>query len=189
MDKISPNFDQSFVRKLYFGGFGIQSTRISWWFLILIPCNNRILRVQCRRSHRDLNFGLKIIPKGQHFIDFWSNLGRHWVDTRSTLGRHCVDIGSTLDQIPKVALRIDLPLAIGFQDRFTARGAPRSHRQCGANDVRIESPLANGSQNRFTARGASRSTPPPRLPVDTLCGLLFSPLLEPSSKTLLGNYY
>ena len=36
----------------------IQFTRTFCRFLIWSLCDNRILRVQCRRSHRDLNFGL-----------------------------------------------------------------------------------------------------------------------------------
>ena len=99
-----------FVRKhdvlLQNMSFGIQSTRI-FWFLIWIGRDNQILRVQCDRSRQDLNFGLKIIPNGQNFINVWSNSGRHrvdigstlsrhWVDIESTLRRHCVDIESTL---------------------------------------------------------------------------------------------
>ena len=94
---------------------------------------------------------------------------------------------------------IDLPLANGSQNRFTARGASRSHLINGANGVRIDLPLANGSQNRFIARGHrdhTSGTPRAHLvhtSAVTPCGhtvwTLFLPLLEPYSETLLGNKF
>ena len=44
----------------------IKSSRTCKWLLIWISYDNRILRVQCDRSLRDLNFGLKVIPIPTH---------------------------------------------------------------------------------------------------------------------------
>ena len=46
--------------------FPLKTLTISSLFLLCLCWNLEILRIQCDRSRRDLNFGIKIIPNGQN---------------------------------------------------------------------------------------------------------------------------